>query len=219
MLSGSWRRGTVISGSRLGSTVVLEAQYDYSYRSVDGHLVSIHEGERFLLLKKTNADWWQARRIGVGAKVKPIYVPATYVIELPISQFRPSLPSSQSASESFKMIPRGSLTPCMQTHGSVPDKQFCRSMENLSCSSALMDKHRVSARGRFPTLPLFGSSASPSGHLSVPGVPIARSQSSSNLPQNPYQNQDPSPSSPTKSCSQWDMSAAAHRHTQGRIQF
>ncbi|XP_016431336.1 rho GTPase-activating protein 9-like [Sinocyclocheilus rhinocerous] len=219
MLSGSWRRGTVISGSRLGSTVVLEAQYDYSYRAVDGHLVSIHEGERFLLLKKTNADWWQVRRIGVGAKVKPIYVPATYVIELPISQFRPSLPSSQSASESFKMIPRGSLTPCMQTHGSVPDKQFCRSMENLSCSSALMDKHRVSAQGRFPTLPLSGSSASPSGHLSVPGVPIAHCQSSSNLPQNPYQNQDPSPSSPTKSCSQWDMSAAARRHTQGRIQI
>uniref|UniRef100_A0A673FSW8 Rho GTPase activating protein 9 n=1 Tax=Sinocyclocheilus rhinocerous TaxID=307959 RepID=A0A673FSW8_9TELE len=121
MLSGSWRRGTVISSasgpgafkggsrSRLSSTVVLEAQYDYSYRAVDGRLVSIHEGERFLLLKKTNADWWQARRIGVGAKAKPIYVPATYVIELPISQ---------SASESFKMIPRGSLTHCMQTHGS-----------------------------------------------------------------------------------------------------
>ncbi|KTF89591.1 hypothetical protein cypCar_00047843, partial [Cyprinus carpio] len=159
MLSGSWRRGTVISGSRLSSTVVLEAQYDYSYRATDGRLVSIHEGERFLLLKKTNADWWQARRIGVGAK-------------------------------------------------------FCRSMENLSCSSALMDNHRVSARGRFPTLPLSGSSAAPSGHLSVPGVPIARSQSSSSLPQNPYQDSDP-----TKSFSQWDMNAATRRHTQGHIQM
>ncbi|XP_052456390.1 rho GTPase-activating protein 15 isoform X1 [Carassius gibelio] len=210
MLSGSWRRGTVVPGSRLGSTVVLEAQYDYSYRATDGRLVSIHEGERFLLLKKTNADWWQARRIGVGAKVKPIYVPATYVIELPVSQFRPSLPSSQSASESFKMIPRGSLTPCTQTHGSVPDKQFCRSMENLSCSSALMDHHR----GRFPTLPLSGSSAVPSGHLSVPCVPIARSQSSSSLPQNPYQDPDPS-----KSYSQWDVNAATRRHTQTHIQI
>uniref|UniRef100_A0A9J7ZB90 Rho GTPase activating protein 9 n=1 Tax=Cyprinus carpio carpio TaxID=630221 RepID=A0A9J7ZB90_CYPCA len=201
MLSGSWRRGTVISGSRLSSTVVLEAQYDYSYRATDGHLVSIHEGERFLLLKKTNADWWQARRIGVGAKVKPIYVPATYVIELPISQFCPSLPSSLISLFCLWIL-------------SVPDKQFCRSMENLNFSSALMDKHagRVSAQGRFPTLPLSGYSASPSGHLSVPGVPIARSQSSSYLPQNPYQNQDPSPSSPTKSCSQWDMSAAARRH-------
>ncbi|XP_026111665.1 rho GTPase-activating protein 9-like [Carassius auratus] len=210
MLSGSWHRGTVISGSRLGSTVVLEAQYDYSYRATDGRLVSIHEGERFLLLRKTNADWWQARRIGVGAKVKPIYVPATYVIELPVSQSRPLLPSSQSASENFKMIPRGSLTPCMQTHGSAPDKQFCRSMENLNFSSVLMDKHagRVSAGGRFPTLPYSGYSASPSGHLSVPGVPIARSQSSSNLPQNPYQNQ-----APTTSCT-WNMSTATHRHTQ-----
>uniref|UniRef100_A0A8C1W085 Rho GTPase activating protein 9 n=1 Tax=Cyprinus carpio TaxID=7962 RepID=A0A8C1W085_CYPCA len=195
MLSGSWRRGTVISGSRLSSTVVLEAQYDYSYRATDGRLVSIHEGERFLLLKKTNADWWQARRIGVGAKVKPIYVPATYVIELPVSQFRPSLPSSL-----FRLFCLWFL--------SVPDKQFCRSMENLSCSSALMDNHRVSARGRFPTLPLSGSSAAPSGHLSVPGVPIARSQSSSSLPQNPYQDPDP-----TKSFSQWDMNAATRRHT------
>lgn len=125
MLSGSWRRGTIIpsagtsgSGSRLASTVILEAQYDYSYRGADGRLVSIHEGERFLLLKKTNADWWQARRIGMGAKVKPIYVPATYVIELPVSSFRTSLPNSQSASERFQMISRGSLMPCMHTHGS-----------------------------------------------------------------------------------------------------
>ncbi|KAL0191843.1 hypothetical protein M9458_014541, partial [Cirrhinus mrigala] len=104
-----WNRHPVCEQPGRG-TVILEAQYDYSYRAADGRLVSIHEGERFLLLKKTNADWWQARRIGVGAKVKPIYVPATYVIELPVSH--------QSACESFKMIPRGSLTPCMQTHGS-----------------------------------------------------------------------------------------------------
>ncbi|XP_067229331.1 rho GTPase-activating protein 9 [Chanodichthys erythropterus] len=241
MLSGSWRRGTIIpsasgpgtskGGSRLGSTVILEAQYDYSYRGADGRLVSIHEGERFLLLKKTNADWWQARRIGVGVKVKPIYVPATYVIELPVSTFRPSLPSSQSASESLKMFfqaPRSSLTPCMQTHCSVPDKQFCRSMENLSCSSALVDKHtgRVSVRGHFPAFP--ASSTSPSGHLTIPGgysspgAPIARSQSSSNLPQNPYQDTSRSTasvSSPTRSYSQWDVSAAARRHTHGHIQL
>ncbi|XP_067314816.1 rho GTPase-activating protein 15 isoform X2 [Pseudorasbora parva] len=236
MLSGSWRRGPVSppglgksglgSGSKLGETVILEAQYDYSYRGSDGRLVSIHDGERFLLLKKTNADWWQARRIGVGVKVKPIYVPATYVIELPISTFRPSMPSSQSASDNLKLIPRGSLTPCMPTHCSVPDKQFCRSMENLNCSSALMDRHtgRVSVRGTFPALP-----SSPSGQLMVPdgflspGAPIARSQSSSNLPQNPYQDQNThtraSVSSPTRSYSQWDMNAATRRHTQGHLQL
>lgn len=42
-------------------TVVLEAQYDYNYRANDGQQVCIREGERFILLKKTNADWWQVR--------------------------------------------------------------------------------------------------------------------------------------------------------------
>ncbi|XP_077053746.1 rho GTPase-activating protein 15-like isoform X5 [Siphateles boraxobius] len=218
MLSGSWRRGTIMAsasgsgpGSRLGNTVILEAQYDYSYRGADGRQVSIHEGERFLLLKKTNADWWQARRIGAGGKVKPVYVPATYVIELPVSSFRPSMPSSQSGG--LKMIPRGSLTPCMQTHCSVPDKQFCRSMENLNCS-------RVPVRGHFPSFP----ASSPAGHLTVPGVctgPISRSQSSSNLPRNPYQDTHThthSLSSPSRSYSQWDMSTATRRHTQGHVQ-
>lgn len=233
MLSGSWRRGTIIpsagtsgSGSRLASTVILEAQYDYSYRGADGRLVSIHEGERFLLLKKTNADWWQARRIGMGAKVKPIYVPATYVIELPVSSFRTSLPNSQSASERFQMISRGSLMPCMHTHGSVPDKQFCRSMENLNCSSALMEKQAsgAAARAHFPMLPFSGSASAqltlPGGLLS-PGAPIARSQSSSNLPQNPYQESSRSTAcSPSRSYSQWDMNTAApRRHTHGHMQL
>ena len=75
MLSGSWRRsfshqpagaavpavanrGVAVCGVPSG-TVVLEAQYDYNYRSADGRQVCIREGERFILLKKTNADWWQ----------------------------------------------------------------------------------------------------------------------------------------------------------------
>ncbi|KAG1930160.1 rho GTPase-activating protein [Pimephales promelas] len=117
------------------------------------------------------------------------------------------------------MIPRGSLTPCMQTHCSVPDKQFCRSMEDLNCSSALSG--RVPVRGHFPSFP----ASSPSGQLTVPGVcagPIGRSQSSSNLPQNPYQDTHThthSLSSPSRSYSQWDMSVAARRHTQGHVQL
>lgn len=76
MLSGSWRRsaghpqsaasppapsrGMTVCGVPSG-TVVLEAQYDYNYRGSDGRQVSIREGERFILLKKTNDDWWQVR--------------------------------------------------------------------------------------------------------------------------------------------------------------
>lgn len=76
MLSGSWRRSVGhqqpaaanaepsrgIAVCRIPSrTVVLEAQYDYNYRGNDGQQVCIREGERFILLKKTNADWWQVR--------------------------------------------------------------------------------------------------------------------------------------------------------------
>ncbi|KAJ8259434.1 hypothetical protein GJAV_G00169220, partial [Gymnothorax javanicus] len=74
MLSGSWRRSSAVqavasrgsSGGEgvPGGLVVLEAQYDYSYRGGDGRLVSIHEGDRFVLLRKTNMDWWQVRRLG-----------------------------------------------------------------------------------------------------------------------------------------------------------
>lgn len=76
MLSGSWRRSVGhqqpaaapaeaprgFTVCRVPSrTVVLEAQYDYNYRGNDGRQVCIREGERFVLLKKTNADWWQVR--------------------------------------------------------------------------------------------------------------------------------------------------------------
>lgn len=57
-------RGLTVCGVPTG-TVVLEAQYDYNYRGADGQQVSIREGERFILLKKTNSDWWQVGN-GVG---------------------------------------------------------------------------------------------------------------------------------------------------------
>uniref|UniRef100_A0A3B4E5Q0 Rho GTPase activating protein 9 n=1 Tax=Pygocentrus nattereri TaxID=42514 RepID=A0A3B4E5Q0_PYGNA len=237
MLSGSWRRNTagptcslpIGRGSVSGGTVVLEAQYDYSYRGVDGRVVSIQEGERFLLLRKTNADWWQVRRLGVSMKSKPLYVPATYVIELPISTLHTPQPSSQSAASPRRLVARGSYTPCSQTQCSGPSKAFCHSMEDLNSNSAFTNTRvgRSSAGGHFPTLPLSSSSTSPSGHLTVPGGPlgsgglIPRSQSSNNLPQNPYEEayrSRPGPTSPTKSYSQWDVAASARRHTDGHIQ-
>uniref|UniRef100_A0A3Q4GPT7 Rho GTPase activating protein 9 n=1 Tax=Neolamprologus brichardi TaxID=32507 RepID=A0A3Q4GPT7_NEOBR len=128
MLSGSWRRsfghqqpaagsvantrGMTVCGVPSG-TVVLEAQYDYSYRGADGRQVCIREGERFILLKKTNADWWQVRRIGAASKAKPLYVPATYVTEVPIVPM-PSpqrLTATASLNTNFRILPRVSLSP------------------------------------------------------------------------------------------------------------
>ncbi|XP_075997077.1 rho GTPase-activating protein 9 isoform X2 [Genypterus blacodes] len=235
MLSGTWRRSLghrqsaaapvgastamTVCGVPSG-TVVLEAQYDYIYRAADGQQVCIREGERFVLLKKTNADWWQVRRIGAASKTKPLYVPATYVMEVPIKPLpsQQRLVMSASLNSNLSTMQRVSLTPSPKPKYNEQyqvNRPFYRSMENLNSNCAFqgLDRNGSTGGGRFPTLPLSGSTFAPcchssaSGHLMVPGyrahpttqaarsapkvVPtITRSQSSSNLPEglpeNPY---------------------------------
>ncbi|XP_048878197.1 rho GTPase-activating protein 9 isoform X1 [Brienomyrus brachyistius] len=237
MLSGSWRRSAAPASagggggsSRPSGTVVVEAQYDYSYRGADGRQVSMREGERFLLLRKSNSDWWQVRRLGAPSKARPIYVPATYVVVVPGTAPSGPPPTVTPFPGNTKLLSRVSLTPCMPTHGSgtfkTVIKTFCRSMEDLNSSSA----YRVPEAGpnlgdeRYTTLPLPrpGNPASSStGHLLVPrglacAAAMPRSKSSSNLPQNPYNQEGPgmaagsTPGSrPTKFYSQWDMASRA----------
>nr|XP_057910279.1 rho GTPase-activating protein 15 isoform X2 [Doryrhamphus excisus] len=228
MLSGTWRRsvahqqpaaapvntrGVTLCGVPSG-TVVLEAQYDYNYRGADGRQVCIREGERFILLKKTNADWWQVRRIGAATKTKPLYVPATYVTEVPIAPMASPqrLIISASLNSNVQILPRVALiqSPTVYHEQHQASKPIYRSMENLSSSSAFKGPDTngsMTVGGRFPTLPLSGftftpnsSATSPSSHLTVPGdvsaaqtnarvVPmITRSQSSSNLTDNVMEN-------------------------------
>ncbi|XP_029990025.1 rho GTPase-activating protein 15 isoform X2 [Sphaeramia orbicularis] len=230
MLSGTWRRSMghqqpaaapVVTGRGMtvcgvpSGTVVLEAQYDYNYRGADGRQVCIREGERFILLKKTNADWWQVRRIGAASKTKPLYVPATYVTEVPIVPSPQRLVMSASLNSNLRILPRVSLTPSPTepTYNELyrVNKPICRSMENLNTHSAFQGMDTSRRGDCFPTLPLSGftftsnAPTSPSGHLMVPRstsrpiaqtaqqnhrvVPtITRSQSSSNLPENLLEN-------------------------------
>uniref|UniRef100_A0A8C4PZG2 Rho GTPase activating protein 9 n=1 Tax=Eptatretus burgeri TaxID=7764 RepID=A0A8C4PZG2_EPTBU len=58
---------------------MVEAKYDYSYRTEAGRDVTIHQGDIFLLVKKTNGDWWQVRQLNNNVH---IYVPVKYVIEV-----------------------------------------------------------------------------------------------------------------------------------------
>ncbi|XP_061688417.1 rho GTPase-activating protein 15 isoform X4 [Syngnathoides biaculeatus] len=225
MLSGTWRRsaghqqpagapvangrGVTVCGVPSG-TVVLEAQYDYNYRGADGRQVCIREGERFILLKKTNADWWQVRRIGAASKTKPLYVPATYVTEVPVSPM--PLPQrfiiSASLSSNVSILPRVALTPSA-TEVAYQDqrqasKPIYRSMENLSSNSAF----------RGPLAVPGDAAVSQTTSYNARVVPmITRSQSQSNLTENenPYDEVGGSFSGhvnctlPKKSCSQWDM--------------
>ncbi|KAL0201360.1 hypothetical protein M9458_004547, partial [Cirrhinus mrigala] len=56
----------------------IEVEYDYEYKSKD-RMITIKQGERYLLVKKTNEDWWQVRK---DEATKPFYVPAQYVREV-----------------------------------------------------------------------------------------------------------------------------------------
>ncbi|XP_036886087.1 rho GTPase-activating protein 9 isoform X2 [Sturnira hondurensis] len=60
------------------------ALYDFTYTAADGRQVSMAEGDRFRLLRKTNSDWWLARRLGAPSNSRPIFVPAAYMMEEPV---------------------------------------------------------------------------------------------------------------------------------------
>lgn len=57
------------------------ALYAFTYTAADGQQVSMAEGDRFLLIRKTNSDWWLARRLGAPSTSQPIFIPAAYVTE------------------------------------------------------------------------------------------------------------------------------------------
>lgn len=65
--------------------------YDFEYKTRENKCVSIKEGEKLLLLKKTNDDWWQVIR----SSGQPFYVPATFVKEIPRAPSRPSLSKAE----------------------------------------------------------------------------------------------------------------------------
>ncbi|XP_070700768.1 rho GTPase-activating protein 12-like isoform X8 [Pempheris klunzingeri] len=58
--------------------VYIEVEYDYEYRAKD-RLITIHQGECYMLVKKTNEDWWQVKK---EEGTKAFYVPAQYVREV-----------------------------------------------------------------------------------------------------------------------------------------
>ncbi|XP_006740116.1 rho GTPase-activating protein 9 isoform X1 [Leptonychotes weddellii] len=101
MLSGRWwssTRGSLGLGPQNPSRgSQLCALYAFTYTGTDGQQVSLAEGDRFLLLRKTNSDWWLARRLGAPPTSRPIFVPAAYVTEESIpSQSPTTITPSQS---------------------------------------------------------------------------------------------------------------------------
>ncbi|XP_004379939.1 rho GTPase-activating protein 9 isoform X2 [Trichechus manatus latirostris] len=134
MLSGRWWPSTWESlglgpqGPSQGSQLC--ALYAFTYTGADGRQVSLAEGDRFLLLRKTNSGWWLARRLGAPSSSRPIFVPAAYVTE--------------EATPSQSPI---TITPS-QSHLTPESKLFHGSLEELHLSQA--PPGRVQATSKEP---------------------------------------------------------------------
>ncbi|XP_008059043.1 rho GTPase-activating protein 9 [Carlito syrichta] len=146
MLSSRWwpnTWGSLGLGPRSPSRgAQLCALYAFTYTGADGQQVSLAEGDRFLLLRKTNADWWLARRLGAPSTSRPIFVPAAYVTEESL------LSQSPTAT-----IPSQSLwTPGSQLSHS--------SLEELPLSQGLPSRAQTTSEQPPPLPPKMGRSVS-----------------------------------------------------------
>ncbi|XP_062473390.1 rho GTPase-activating protein 12 isoform X11 [Pezoporus occidentalis] len=104
-------------GKILPGQLYIEVEYDYEYEAKDKKIV-IKQGEKYILVKKTNDDWWQVKR---DENSKPFYVPAQYVKEIPRKALMP--PVKQAS-----ILPNNALK---LTHG------LQRSTENVNKSPEL----------------------------------------------------------------------------------
>lgn len=69
--------------------IYIEVEYDYEYKAKD-KMVAIRQGECYMLVKKTNEDWWQVRK---EEGTKAFYVPAQYVREVRRALMPPQKPT------------------------------------------------------------------------------------------------------------------------------
>ncbi|XP_069715485.1 rho GTPase-activating protein 12 isoform X7 [Phaenicophaeus curvirostris] len=104
-------------GKILPGQLYIEVEYDYEYEAKDKKIV-IKQGEKYILVKKTNDDWWQVKR---DEHSKPFYVPAQYVKEIPRKALMPPLKQAS-------VLPNNALK---LTHG------LQRSTENVNKSPEL----------------------------------------------------------------------------------
>ncbi|VFV26067.1 rho gtpase-activating protein 12 [Lynx pardinus] len=89
------------SGKTVPGQVYIEVEYDYEYEAKDRKIV-IKQGERYILVKKTNDDWWQVKP---DENSKAFYVPAQYVKEVTRKALMPPVKQAVGLpNNSMKMI-------------------------------------------------------------------------------------------------------------------
>ncbi|XP_047405972.1 rho GTPase-activating protein 9 isoform X2 [Sciurus carolinensis] len=161
MLSGRWwpsTWGSLGLGARSPSQgSQLCALYAFTYTGVDGRQVSLAEGDRFLLLRKTNSDWWLARRLGAPSTSRPIFVPAAYMTEESIPSQSPAIITpSQSLWTPGPKLFHGSLEKVhlSQAHQPTSEQppplppQMCRSISVANLRPSLLKPLQKGPNGR-----------------------------------------------------------------------
>ncbi|XP_064647668.1 rho GTPase-activating protein 15-like isoform X8 [Lineus longissimus] len=124
--------------------VRVRALYSYSYEDDNGHPISMDEGEEFVLIKQTNDQWWNVKKIGSKST---IYVPANYVevvCDLNCAVFEDAQDSLKVDDGRLQDSPKLQQSDmiCVKT-GSFPKKEQNR----LSTFGAKTSKHPSSASG------------------------------------------------------------------------
>ncbi|XP_065485141.1 rho GTPase-activating protein 12 isoform X6 [Caloenas nicobarica] len=90
-------------GKILPGQLYIEVEYDYEYEAKDKKIV-IKQGEKYILVKKTNDDWWQVKR---DENSKPFYVPAQYVKEIPRKALMPPVKQASMLQNSTVKLVHG----------------------------------------------------------------------------------------------------------------
>ncbi|XP_044148806.1 rho GTPase-activating protein 12 isoform X5 [Bufo gargarizans] len=88
------------SGRPAHGPVFVEVEYDYEYEYKNKTIV-IKQGERYILIKKSNEDWWQVKK---DENSKPLYVPAQYVREVGRKALMPPIKAGVLPNSPLKLM-------------------------------------------------------------------------------------------------------------------
>ncbi|KAM9671318.1 rho GTPase-activating protein 12 isoform 11-T19 [Trichechus inunguis] len=142
------------SGKIVPGQVYIEVEYDYEYDAKDRRIV-IKQGERYILVKKTNDDWWQVKP---DENSKAFYVPAQYVKEVPRKALMP--PVKQAVGQpnnSMKMIQSLHLQRSTENVNKLPElSSFGKSSSSVQGTGLIRDANQN-----------FGPSCSPGQTVSL----------------------------------------------------
>lgn len=152
--------------------IYIEVEYDYEYKSKD-RLITIQEGEHYMLVKKTNEDWWQVRK---DETTKPFYVPAQYVREVRKALMPPPKPRGPKKPTTLDLGPAENLNRNRSKSQRSPSAQTAP-LGNFSPPTG-----RKNNNNRAPVTPTESDRALPEILVQESGPQASHKEGSSTLP-------------------------------------